>query len=78
MMCLLIWMLIWALISFLYSFISTNPWLWFLWVPLGLISTIIIFIGWIYLIVLPIIKRLNPNSKLKIFYTVHILKNSAT
>ena len=74
MMCLLIWMLIWALISFLYSLISTNPWLWFLWVPLGLISTVIIFVGWLYLIVLPIIKRLNPNSKLKIFYTVHILK----
>ena len=74
MMCLLIWMLIWALISFLYSLISSNPWLWFLWIPLGLITTVIFFVGWLYLIVLPIIKRVNPNNKLKIFYTIHILK----
>ena len=74
MMCLLIWILIWALISFLYSLISTNPWLWFLWIPLGLITTLVLFVGWIYLIVLPIIKRMNPNNKLKIFYTIHILK----
>ena len=74
MMCLLIWILIWALISFLYSLISTNPWLWFLWIPLGLITILVLFVGWIYLIVLPIIKCMNPNNKLKIFYTVHILK----
>ena len=74
MMCLLIWILIWALISFLYSLISTNPWLWFLWITLGLITTLVLFVGWIYLIVLPIIKRMNPNNKLKIFYTIHILK----
>ena len=74
MMCLTILILIWALISYLYSLISVNPWLWFLWVPLGLITTIILFALWLYLIVLPVIKCLNPNSKFKIFYTIHILK----
>lgn len=74
MMCLLILVLIWALVSYLYTFISSNPWMLFLWIPLGLITTAILFALWLYLIALPIIKRLNPNSKLKIFYTVHIIK----
>lgn len=74
MMCLLLHIILWALISFLYSLLSTNPWLWFLWVPLGLITTIILFVLWLYLIALPIIKRMNPNNKLKIFYTNHIIK----
>ena len=74
MMCLSILILIWALISYLYSLISTNPWLWFAWVPLGFVSMIILFALWLYLIALPIIKRLNPNSKLKIFYTNHVVK----
>ena len=64
----------WALTSYLYSLISTNPWLWFAWVPLGLITILVLFFGWLYLIVLPVISKMNPNSKLKIFYTVHILK----
>ena len=74
MMCLLILVSIWALSSYLYSLISINPWLWFAWVPLGLITTLLLFVTWIFLIVLPIISKVNPNSKLKIFYTVHILK----
>ena len=74
MMCFLILMLMWALTSYLYSLISTNPWLCFAWVPLGLITILVLFFGWLYLIVLPIISKMNPNSKLKIFYTVHILK----
>ena len=74
MMCLFLHILLWALISFLYSLLSTNPWLWFLWVPLGLITTVLLFAIWIYLIVLPIMKKINPNNKLKIFYTVHIIK----
>jgi 1-acyl-sn-glycerol-3-phosphate acyltransferase len=74
MMCLVILALIWALSSYLYSLIATNPWLWFLWVVLGLLTTVILFVGWLYLIVLPTIKRMNPNNKLKIFYTIHILK----
>lgn len=74
MMCLLLLTLLWALCSYLFSLISTNPWFWFLWVPLGLISTAILFAAWLYLIALPIIKRMNPNSKLKIFYTIHIIK----
>ena len=74
MMCLSILILIWALVSYLYSLISVNPWFWFLWVPLGLLTTVILFAGWLYLIALPIIKSLNPNSKLKIFYTIHVLK----
>jgi 1-acyl-sn-glycerol-3-phosphate acyltransferase len=74
MMCILILTLIWALSSYLYSLIATNPWLWFLWVVLGLLTTVILFAGFLYLIALPIIKRMNPNNKLKIFYTIHILK----
>lgn len=74
MMCLVILALIWALSSYLYSLIATNPWLWFLWVILGLLTTVILFVGWLYLIALPTIKRMNPNNKLKIFYTIHILK----
>lgn len=74
MMCLVILALIWALSSYLYSLIATNPWLWFLWVVLGLLTTVILFVGWLYLIALPTIKRMNPNNKLKIFYTIHILK----
>lgn len=74
MMCLLILLLIWALLSYLFSLISINPWLWFIWIPLGFIATLIVFMGWLYLVALPIIYRLNPNSKLKIFYTVHVIK----
>lgn len=74
MMCILILALIWALSSYLYSLIATNPWLWFLWVVLGLLTTVILFAGFLYLIALPTIKRMNPNNKLKIFYTVHIIK----
>ena len=74
MMCLVILALIWALSSYLYSFIATNPWLWFLWVFLGLLTTVILFAGFLYLIALPTIKRMNPNNKLKIFYTIHIIK----
>ena len=74
MMCLLILALIWALSSYLYSLIATNPWLWFLWPILGLLTTVILFAGFLYLIALPTIKRMNPNNKLKIFYTIHIIK----
>lgn len=74
MMCILILALICALSSYLYSLIATNPWLWFLWVILGLLTTVILFAGFLYLIALPTIKRMNPNNKLKIFYTVHIIK----
>lgn len=74
MACLIVLTLLWAAFSLLFSLISSNPWLWFLWVPLGLIATIILFALWLYLIVLPIIKKMNPNNKLKIFYTIHILK----
>lgn len=74
MMCLLIILLIFALISFLYSMISTNPWMWFLWIPLALITTIVLLVIWFYLIVLPIIKKLNPNNKVKVFYTNHVVK----
>lgn len=74
MMCLLIILLIFALISFLYSMISTNPWMWFLWIPLALITTIVLLVIWFYLIVLPIIKKLNPNNKVKVFYTNHVIK----
>ena len=74
MMCFLILMLLWTLSSCLYSLIDSNPWLWMLWVFLGLLTTVILFMGWLYLIALPIIKRMNPNNKLKIFYTIHVLK----
>lgn len=74
MCCLTILLLIWAAISYLYSLISTNPWFWFLWIFLGLISTIILFVAWIYLIVLPIIKALPGNSKITAFYIRHIAK----
>ena len=74
MCCITILVIIWALISYLFSLISSNPWLWFAWVMLGLISTIILFVGWIYLIALPIIKRLPANSKITAFYIRHIVK----
>ena len=74
MACALILLLLWALISYLYSLISSNPWLWFLWVPLGLITVFLLFAFWIYCIALPIIERVNPNNKLKIFYSIHIIK----
>lgn len=74
MACLLTILVVWALTTFGYSFIDSNPWLWFLWVPLGLITTILLFVFWIYCIILPIFYRINPNNKFKIFYTVHIMK----
>lgn len=74
MCCLTILILIWGAISYLYSLISNNPWLWFLWVFLGLISTVVLFIGWLYLVVIPTIKALPSNSKLTAFYIRHIVK----
>lgn len=67
-------LIIWAGISFGYSFISNNPLLWFVWVPLGFITTIILVILWLYCVVLPIAKRTNPNSKFRDWYTVHVIK----
>ena len=74
MACFILLVLLWGGISFLYSLIDSNPWLWFLWVPLGLITTFILFVFWIYCIALPIIGKVNPNNKLKIFYSVHFVK----
>ena len=74
MCCLTILVLLWGLISFLFSLISNNPWLWFLWVFLGLLSTIILFVLWLYLIAIPVIKRLPSNSKITAFYIRHVVK----
>ena len=75
MMCLLILVSFWAISSYLYSLISTNPWLWFAWVPLGLITTLLLFLAWIFLIVLPIISKVNPNSK-ELGRSVYVCKNA--
>lgn len=74
MTCLILLVCLWGLLSFLYSLINSNPWLWFLWVPLGLITTVILFVFWIYCIILPMFGKMNPNNKFKVFYTVHITK----
>ena len=74
MLCLLILTLIWAGITYLFSLLSTNLWLLFLWVPLGLISTIGLFLFWIFFVICPIFKRLNPDSNLKAKYSCHIMK----
>lgn len=74
MICLLILLALWGGISYLLSMISTNPWLWFVWVPVGFMAMMILFVAWIYLIVCPILKRINPDSKFKAFYAIHIMK----
>ena len=74
MFCMLILTMIWAGISFLYSLISPNLWLLFLWIPLGLVTTVGLFIFWIFCVVCPIFKRMNPDSKLKGKYSCHIMK----
>lgn len=74
MFCLFILILIWATISFGYSLLSCNPWMLFLWIPLGLITTIVLFIAWIYLVVVPVFKKVNPSSKFKARYASHIMK----
>lgn len=74
MLCLLILLSIWGLLSYLYSLITTNPWFLFLWIPLGFISTLILFIAFIYLVIVPIFIHINPNSKFKIYYTRHLCK----
>lgn len=74
MFCLTILLSIWALCSFLFSLISSNPWLWFVWVPLGFVAMLIIFIIWLYGIALPILARVKTNSKIKGMYAVHVIK----
>lgn len=74
MLCLTILFIIWALFSYLFSLISANPWLWFAWVPLGFISMLVLFVGWLYCIAFPILGKMKPNSKLKGMYAVHIIK----
>ena len=74
MACLIVLIALMGLSSFLYSLINPNPWLWFLWIPLGIITVVVLFLGWVYLVALPIIGKMNPNNKLKIWYTNHILK----
>lgn len=74
MLCLTILLLIWASCSFLLSLISSNPWLWFAWVPAGFIIMIALFVAWMYLVALPILARVKTNSKLKGMYAVHVIK----
>lgn len=74
MLCLTILFIIWASCSYLFSLISTNPWFWFLWIPLGFIATVLIFVIWLYGVALPILGRLKTNSKLKGMYAVHVIK----
>lgn len=74
MFCLLILLSIWAGCSYLFSLLSTNLWLLFLWIPLGFITTIALFLAWIFLVVCPIFKRMNPDSNLKGKYSTHIMK----
>lgn len=74
MFCLLILILIWGGCSFCYSLLSYNPWMWFLWIPLGLFTTILLFVLWLYLVIIPIFKHVNPSSKFKANYAIHIMK----
>ena len=74
MFCITILALIWALLSYLFSLISSNPWLWFVWVPLGFIATVIVFVVWLYGVALPVLSKLKSNSKFKGMYAVHIIK----
>lgn len=66
--------LIWAGASLLYSLINSNPWLWFLWVPLGFITMLIIFIALIYLVMLPIFAKTKPNLQIKAYIVSDILQ----
>lgn len=74
MLCLFILTLIWAGLSYLFSLLSTNLWLLILWIPLGFALTIGLFIFWIYCVVCPIFKRINPDSNFKAKYSIHIMK----
>ena len=65
MICLICLFIIWGGSSFLFSLINANPWFWFLWPVLGLITTAILFVGWLYGIALPYIGK-TKDTKFKL------------
>lgn len=72
MFCLISLFFLWGLSSFLLSLINSNPWLWFLWIFLGLIITILLFFGWLYGLALPYV-RYGKESKLKLWLVMRIV-----
>jgi len=62
------------ILMFGYSFLNSNPWLWFLWVVLGILTAAILFIIWLFFIVFPYWKRVDLNSERRYRYTVHLIK----
>ena len=67
-------LLVWAGSSLLYSLINSNPWLWFAWVPLGLVTSLILYFGILYLVILPIFARTNPNAKIKAYIASDVIE----
>ena len=67
-------LLAWVGSSLLYSLINDNPWLWFAWVPAGLVTSILLFLCVLYLILLPIFERTKPNAKIKAYIASDIIE----
>lgn len=74
MLCLFLTILVGVGCSFLYSLINSNAWLWFIWLPLGLLTGFVLFFVFLYAVMLPILGCLKPTSKFKYFYAVHVVK----
>lgn len=72
MFCLISLLVIWGLSSFLFSLIGSNPWLWILWVFLGLLATILLFFGWLYGMALPFV-RYGKDGKAKLWLIMRIV-----
>jgi len=58
-----------ALFSLLYRLINTNPWMLFLWIPLAIITTLILTVILIYFVTIPLIFKLKESNKFRAFLT---------
>ena len=74
MFCLGILCLLWATLAFLFSLIHHNPWFWPLWILMGFIATLILFMVFLYGVLVPIFIKLKPNAKIKGKIATSIIK----
>ena len=71
---LLLVLITWGLSSFGLHFIDPNPWMLFLWIPLGLLVTILIVAFVVFVFIFPIFTHTKMDKKYKFIIVREVLK----
>lgn len=74
MILLVIYLLGWAAITCsLTFFVNSSPLFILLWVVVGFVISMLIFVLWLYCLVLPILGKINPRNKVKHFVAAQVM-----